>query len=225
MKRSKIKTSSHNVSLNTWIYQVLHTKFGVHGGDEFVRLALNALELRPLLKQWSIFYWDSSRSRFVRATKEPKSLKVSFTSFEEYDAKIRGLSSSLFDRALLNVMWRKALRLFDPNKDWESFIYEEDEDSQFIKVARSSRRYNSLSVNVMGIDEHLIFRGYVKDCDLCYLIVINPIPNIIDLFDEQVNSGGSPGASCEKERSHLLGVLKVYDSERSTPYHDGPGFQ
>jgi hypothetical protein len=204
---------------------VLHTKFGVHGGDEFVRLALNALELRPLLKQWSIFYWDSSRSRFVRATKEPKSLKVSLTSFEEYDAKIRGLSSSLFDRALLNVMWRKALRLFDPDKDWESFIYEEDEDSQFIKTARSGRRYNNLSVNVLGIDEHLIFRGYVKDCNLCYLVLVNPISNIIDLFDEQVNSGGSPGVSCEKEKSRPHGMSKVYNSERSTPYDDGPELQ
>lgn len=222
MKGSKTKTSSHNVSLNDWIYQVLHTKFGVRSGDEFVQLALDALELRPLLNKWSIFYWDSSKTRFIRATKEPKSLKVSSTSFDSYDANIRGLSSSLFDRALLNVMWRKALRLFDPEKDWQSFIYEEDEDSQFIKIVRSGRRYNNLSVKVLGIDEHLVFRGYVKDSDLCYLVVINPIPNIIDLFDEQVNSGGSPGASCEKEKSRLPETSKVYDSERSTPYDDGP---
>jgi len=222
MKRSKTKTSSHNVSLNNWIYQVLHTKFGVHSGDEFVHLALNALELRPLLNKWSIFYWDSSKTRFIRATKEPQSLKVSSASFDSYDANIRGLSSSLFDRALLNVMWRKALKLFDPEKDWKSFIYEEDKDSQFIKTVRSGRRYNNLSVNAMGIEEHLVFRGYVKDSNLCYLVVINPIPNIIDLFDEQVNSGGSPDASCEKEKSHLPEMSKVYDSERSTPYDDGP---
>lgn len=161
---------------------------GLRSGSMILDKAMEEKSIVPNFDVWNVRRWDESDRRFVMVRKRGRDIECSLDDKVEFQSNFTGPDNPTLDTVLLSWMWRKAL-VHPVDRDWWKDFLTNPNDMDHDVWLKSGKRYNYLSLKCPPLDDCYVFRAQVSSIlNRCYVLVINPIGNILELIDSKLGS-------------------------------------
>lgn len=191
MPRSKSgKSDKPKFACNVVISRVVNY-LGLRSGSMILDKAIEEKSIVPNFDVWDVRRWNESDRRFTMVRKCGRDISCSLDDKVEFQSNFTGSDNPTLDTVLLSWMWRKALIHPIDQNWWKDFLMKSEDVGHDVWL-KSGKRYNYLSLKCPPLGDCYVFRARVTSIsDRCYVLVINPIGNILELIDSKLGSAVS----------------------------------